>query len=166
MACVQCFPNTHPRGQTHTLMYSQLNMEKWIRKNIPPQSAWPVEQMCFLYLQEKQSITLRSKRPENNQPHEFTCNELTVYMSRLYRQMGMNQTVLTTLVRAQAWKSEICEINVASGKTMTYTKCPASHCGGNVSCHRLPSVMNLSKCFSRISLPLSKIWMASNVIDP
>lgn len=38
----------------------------------------------------------------------------------------------------------------------------------NTRCYscQLPSRMNVSKCFSKIFLPFSMIWMASNVTDP
>lgn len=64
--------------------------------------------MCLLVLQEKHSISLRSKSPENDQAREFT----------LYRQVGMNQRELTTLVRAQACKRSVREFNVAAWCTL------------------------------------------------
>lgn len=59
-----------PPGRAHskhalTTKYRQINN----KKKIPPQSSWPEEQVCFLYWQEMQSITLRSKRPKKMLKH-------------------------------------------------------------------------------------------------
>lgn len=63
-----------------------------------------------------------------------------------------NKLSETNASRTQQWLTQS-----ALPHTVQYTLC--------YSC-QLPSRMNVSKCFSKIFLPFSMIWMASNVTDP
>lgn len=79
------------------------------------------------------------------------------------------QNRLTTRVGAQSWRRQTNHLKITNlmcsydlqTDTISHTVLN-THC---CSC-QLPSRMKMSKCFSKIFLPFSIIWMVSNVRDP